>query len=129
MMMLHAAWPSPYARKVRIAAAVLGLEGQVELLQSDLFDPEDAVRRQNPLGKVPALVLEDGPVIYDSAVILEYLDHRAGGGRILPPSGDVRFAVLTEQSLAGGLIDAAVLKVYEGRFREEAMRGRRWLDH
>ena len=74
-------------------------------------------------------MLDDGPVLYGSAVILEYLDHRAGGGRILPVAGDARFAVLTEQCLADGLMEAAVLKVYEGRFRDESMRVQRWLDH
>ena len=129
MMMLHMAPPSPFARKVRIAAALLGLEDEIELVATDTTDPADPIRHLNPLGKIPALVLDDGPVLYDSAVILEYLDHRAGGGRILPPAGDARFAVLTEHSLADGLIDAAVLKVYEARFRDEGMRVQRWLDY
>lgn len=129
MMMLHWAPPSPFARKVRIAAAILGLEEEIELVATDTMAPDDPIRRANPLGKIPALVLDDGPVIYDSAVILELLDHRAGGGRILPAPGDARFTVLTEQCLADGLMEAAVLKVYEGRFRDEAMRVQRWLDY
>ena len=127
MMVLHGSPASPFARKVRIAAAMLGLTDSIEIVQADTLDPAAPIRLLNPLGKIPALVLDDGPGIYDSAVILEYLDHRAGGGKLLPPPSDARFRILTEQALADGLMEAALLQVYEGRFRDDAKREPRWL--
>ena len=84
MMILRSSSASPFARKVRIAAAVLDLSKRIEVVPPDTSDPTDALRVQNPLGKIPTLVLADGRAIYDSRVILEYLDHLAGGGRIVP---------------------------------------------
>src|SRR5262249_61425596 len=108
---------SPFVRKVRIAASVLGLEREITTETADTTNPDDSVRRQNPLGKIPALVLEEGTVLYDSRVILDYLDHRAGGGRIVPKDADARFAALRLQALADGIMDASILVIYEGRFR------------
>ena len=115
-------------RKVRIAAGVLGFTDKIEVRDTDLNDAGDSIRKQNPLGKIPALVLEDGNVLYDSRVILEYLDHLAGGGRIIPREPDARFAVLRLQALCDGILDASVLLVYEGRYRppEKAVQG--WID-
>ena len=87
MLTLRSSPSSPFVRKVRIAASVLGLEPEIALEPADTMNASDPVRRQNPLGKIPALVLEDGTVLFDSRVILDYLDHRAGGGRILGPVG------------------------------------------
>lgn len=129
MMILHGSPPSPFVRKVRIAAAMLDLTDAIEIVSTDVLDPADRIRQHNPLGKIPALVLDDGPVLYDSPVILEYLDERAGGGRILPRSGHVRYKALTEQVLADGLMDAAVLQVYEGRFRAPENHDAKWLAH
>ena len=128
MMILRSASASPFARKVRIAAAVLDLSKRIEVVPADTSDPTDTVRVQNPLGKVPTLILADGQAIYDSSVILEYLDHLAGGGKIIP-TGPERFDVLTRAALADGVADAAVLKVYETRWREDGARSARWLDH
>jgi glutathione S-transferase len=108
---------SPFVRKVRIAASVLGLDREIMLEPADTMSPSDSVRQQNPLGKIPALVLEDGTVLFDSRVILDYLDHRAGGGRIIPTDAGARFAALRLQALADGLMDASILLVYEGRLR------------
>jgi glutathione S-transferase len=128
MMILRSSSASPFVRKVRIAAAVLGLADQIEIAPADTSDPGDNVRLQNQIGKIPTLVLEDGRAIYDSAVILEYLDFLAGGGKIIP-AGPERFDVLTRAALADGVIDAAILKVYEQRWREAATHSARWLDH
>ncbi len=128
MMQLRSSSASPFARKVRIAAAVLGLEDRIAVVAADTNDPSDSLRTQNPLGKIPVLVLEDGRAIYDSAVILEYFDHLAGGGKIIP-AGPERFDVLTRAALADGISEAAVLKIYEQRWREEGQRSARWLDH
>jgi glutathione S-transferase len=128
-MLLRSAPPSPFGRKVKIAAAILGLSGEISVIATDTVNPDDPLRSDNPLGKIPTLVIEDGLVVHDSAVIVEYLDMRAGGGRIIPKSGVERIRVLTLQSLADGLMDAALLQVYEGRWRDEARREPKWLEH
>ena len=86
MLVLRAAAASPFVRKVRIVASVLGLEDRIEISPADTGNPEDALRQQNPLGKIPALILENGEVIFDSAVIVDYLDWLAGGGKAIPAS-------------------------------------------
>lgn len=127
MMVLRSSPPSPFGRKVKIAAAMLGLSDGIEIVKTDTSDPSDRIRVQNPLGKIPALVLDDGPVLFDSRVIVEYLDHRAGGGKLIPKPSDERFRVLTEAALADGMMDAAILQVYEQRFREEPKREPTWV--
>ena len=87
------------------------------------------MRRQNPLGKIPVLVLDDGTALYDSRVILEYLDHRAGGGRIIPKEAGARFAALCQQALCDGVLDAGILRVYEARWRPAEHHVAKWLEH
>ena len=129
MLTLRSSPASPFVRKVRIAVSVLGLERDIAIEPADTMNPSDTVRQQNPLGKIPALVLEDGTVLFDSRVILEYLDHRAGGGRIVPSEGGARFSALRLQALADGLMDASVLLVYEGRWRPAERHEQKWVDH
>jgi glutathione S-transferase len=129
MMFLRSSPPSPFVRKVRIAAGLLGLDSQITIENTDTSNPTDAVRRQNPLGKIPTLVLEDGSTLFDSRVILEYLDHRAGGGRIIPNEPKARFAALRLQALCDGLLDAAILLVYEGRWRAPEKHEPKWVDY
>ena len=74
MMILRSAPPSPFARKVHIAVSLLGFEDDVKVEATDTMDPNDKIRIQNPLAKIPALVAEDGTVYFDSRVILEYLE-------------------------------------------------------
>jgi glutathione S-transferase len=128
MMILRNTPASPFGRKVRVAATVLGLDNDIRQEPADLSDPDDSVRRQNPLGKIPVLLTEDGTAVYDSPVILEYLDHRAGGGRILPQAWDARVAALRLQALCDGILDAAVLVVYESRYRPGDKRVQVWVD-
>lgn len=127
-MILRSSPSSPFVRKVRIAADLLGLSDRVEVQPVDLNDPADSIRTQNPLGKIPALVLDDGTIYYDSRVILEYLDHLAGGGRIIPREGPARFVVLRLQALCDGILDASVLLVYEERYRPADKRVQSWVD-
>ena len=129
MMILRSAPPSPFGRKVKIAADILGLSDKIEIVASDTNNPDDPLRRGNPLGKIPCLVLEDGTNIYDSRVILEHLDHVAGGNRIIPAKYGARLHALTGQALADGLADAALVMVYEARWRTEGMRDGKWLAH
>src|SRR5262245_28524759 len=129
MLTLRSSPASPFVRKIRIATNVLGLDRDIAIEPADTMNPSDNVRQQNPLGKIPALVLEDGTVLFDSRVILDYLDHRAGGGRIIPTDASARFAALRLQALADGLMDASVLLVYEGRWRATERHEQKWIDH
>jgi glutathione S-transferase len=128
MMILHSSPTSPFGRKVRIAADVLGLSERIELRATDLNDPADPIRKLNPLGKIPALILDDGSAWYDSRVILEVLDHLAGGGRIIPREAPARFETLRLQALCDGALDASILIVYESRYRPPELRLQAWLD-
>ena len=128
-MILRSAAASPFVRKVRIAASILGLDSRITIEPADQTPPSDTVREQNPLGKIPALVPDDGPTLFDSRVILEYLEHVAGGGRIIPREPRARFAALRLQALADGIMDASILMVYEGRWRDAAKHEPKWVEH
>ena len=128
MMILRSSPASPFGRKVRIAASLLGLADKIDVRETDLNDPADSIRVQNPVGKIPALVLEDGTAYYDSRVILEYLDHLAGGGRIIPRETKARFEALRLQALCDGILDACLLLVYESRFRPPDKQVQLWID-
>ena len=91
MLILRYSAASPYARKIRIAAELLGLSDRIEIVAANTADPADSLRAQNPLGKIPTLVLEDGSTLYDSRVIADYLDHLAGGGRLVPADPQAAF--------------------------------------
>lgn len=129
MFVLRSSPPSPFGRKVKIAAYELGLMDRITIEIADTNNPSDTLRQQNPLGKIPVLVTPEGLTLFDSRVILEYLDHLAGGGRLIPTEPTARFAALRLQALADGLMDAALLQVYEVRFRPEPHRYQPWLDN
>lgn len=112
-----------------MAIALLGFDAEVKIEAADTGNVNDSVRQQNPLGKIPVLIAEDGTAYYDSRVILEYLDHRAGGGRIVPRDGGQRLLALRLQALADGLLDASILTVYEGRWRAVERHEPKWLEH
>lgn len=129
-MKLFYAPPSPFARKVNIAAIELGLADSIELVLTAVapgMANEEYAATANPLRKIPALGLNDGLVLYDSLVICEYLDARAGGGRILPGGGEARWTVLRDHALANGICDAAVLIRYETWLRPEEFRWDGWV--
>jgi glutathione S-transferase len=129
MMILRSSPASPFGRKVRIAIAILGLDGETRIEPADTTDIADTLRAQNPLGKIPVLIAEDGAAYYDSRVIVEYLDDRAGGGRIIPRDSRARLAALRLQALADGILDASILTVYEARWRAHEHHEQKWLDH
>ena len=129
MLVLRSSGASPFGRKVKIAASLLGLMDRIRTEETDTISPSDSIRQQNPLGKIPPLILEDGTALYDSRVIVEYLDHLAGGGKLIPHEPDARFKALTGAALADGLMDAALLQVYEIRFRDAAERSGKWTAH
>src|ERR1035437_7758579 len=109
---------SPFGLKVRMAIKVLGLGDRITLVPADTLDENDTLRAQNPLGKMPCLLLADGSAIYDSGVIIEFLAEVAGNDRLLPARGLARVKALTRARLADGITDAAILIVYETHFRD-----------
>jgi glutathione S-transferase len=128
-MLLRSSPLSPFGRKVRMAILHLDLADKVEIVAADTSNPDDALRRDNPLGKIPILVTEDGRPVYDSAVILEYLDHRAGGGIIIPDGWPARLDSLVMQAMCDGIMEACLLIVYEARHRPPAIQHQPWLDY
>lgn len=127
-MKLYTAGPSPFGRKVKLALHVLGLSDQVEIIATDTSDPDSENLALNPLGKIPTLLTNEGP-LFDSRVILEALDRFAGGNKLLPPDGPGRTAVQTNVALIDGIMDAALLIVYEARLRPEHMHVQSVLDY
>ncbi|MES2499622.1 MAG: glutathione S-transferase N-terminal domain-containing protein [Pseudomonadota bacterium] len=104
---------SPYARKVRIVALEKHID--IELQQVVLTDPDCPVNNHNPLGKVPVLVLDDGDSLYDSKVIVEYLDNRTPVAHLIPSDHSSKIWVRRWESLADGVCDAAVAATMESR--------------
>ena len=120
---------SPFGRKVRMAIEVLGIGHLVTIEPADTLDANDTLRQQNPLGKMPCLLLPDGTAIYDSGVIIEFLAEGAGSDALVPPDGPERYIALTRARLADGITEAALLMVYENRFRDPGTLSERWLEH
>lgn len=129
MMILRSAPASPFGRKVKIAATLSGLSASIQVVNADTMDADDSLRGQNPLGKIPVLILDDGRSIFDSRVIVEALDMLAGGGVLLPREHGPRLDALVLQSIGDGLMDAAVLRRYEIVWRAEDRREARWIEH
>ena len=117
-MQLRSSPSSPFGRKVKMATYILGFDDQVTPVLTDTLDPNDSICEVNPLGKIPALEDSD-TTYYDSRVIMEYLDAKAGGGKIIPASGAARYEALTRAALMDGILDAAILVIYERRMRPE----------
>ncbi|ODT76201.1 MAG: hypothetical protein ABS76_31885 [Pelagibacterium sp. SCN 64-44] len=109
-MRLYYGTPSPYSRKVRVAAHELSVP--LELVATNALAWDNGFGAINPTNRVPALVLDDGRVLFDSPVICEYLDVTCGS-KLLPGSGPARWEVLVRQALGDGLMDAAVPRRYE----------------
>jgi glutathione S-transferase len=128
MMILRSAPASPFGRKVKIAADILGFHDDIEVVQADTNNPDPSLLAQNPLGKIPVLILADGTALFDSRVIVDYLDGLGGGHRLVPPAGEARSRTLTAAALADGIAEAALLIVYEKRFRPPDLWSQPWLD-
>ena len=126
-MLLRTSLTSPFGRKARLAAFRLRLMEDLEIESADPLDPADVLRRDNPLGKIPVLILDDGRKVFDSRVILEHFDHLKGGGVLIPKQWTARIDALTVQALGDGVMDAAILVVYEGRHRPKEMHHEPWL--
>jgi glutathione S-transferase len=111
MMKLHWSPRSPFVRKVMVAAHELSLVDRIRTVRTvvAMQKPARELLPENPLGKIPTLVLEDGTVLYDSLVIIEYLDNLAGGGLMIPREGPARFTELRRHALANGFLDMLIL--------------------
>jgi len=117
-MKLRYSTTSPFVRKVHVLAIETGQIDKIELVKTNTADPNSDHGKDNPLNKVPALVLDDGSKLYDSSVICEYLDSQSGG-KFFPPVGPARWTALRRQALADGMCDAAVLRMMESRRPEQ----------
>lgn len=126
-MKLIGAVTSPYVRKVRIVMAEKKLEYQFVL--EDVWAADTTIDHANPLGKVPCLVM-DGGAMFDSRVIVEYLDTLSPVGKLIPPSGRERAEVKTWEALADGILDAAILARLEATWggRSDGERSQAWID-
>ncbi|MFA9215943.1 MAG: glutathione S-transferase family protein [Sphingomonadaceae bacterium] len=124
-MKLIGSLTSPYVRKVRVVLAEKKLDYQFEL--EDVWSPTTAIQNLNPLGKVPSLVLEDGTVLIDSRVMVEYLDTLTPVCKLLPPNGRDRADIKCWEALADGLLDAAILIRLERTQRPPALQSADWI--
>lgn len=119
---------SPYVRKVLVCALELGLGEAIERLPSAAHpvNRDNTIITHNPLGQVPTLVTAEGAMLADSRVICEYLDH-LGGGKLFPAKPDQRWTALVDQSMADGLLTAALLARYESAVRPPEFLWKDWL--
>jgi glutathione S-transferase len=124
-MKLLASPASPYTRKVRIVLAEKKIECEVE--QVDVAPLDNPVNPHNPLGKIPTLVLDDGSALYDSRVIVEFLDGKSPFSRLIPDDLRERIAVRRWEALADGILDAGLLVRYES-MRDKSERSQAWTD-
>lgn len=127
-MKLIGATTSPYVRKVRIVMAEKKLDYQFVL--EDVWAAETTIKESNPLGKVPCLVMEGGEALFDSRVIVEYLDTLSPVGKLIPAMGRERAEVKTWEALADGVLDALILARLEATWpgRTKAQRSQAWID-
>jgi glutathione S-transferase len=123
---LIASLTSPYVRKVRIVMAEKRIECQLEF--EDVWSPTTKIAAANPLGKVPCLIMEDGGAVFDSRVIVEYLDTVSPVSRLIPAEGRQRVEVRTWEALADGVLDASVGVRLEQTQREPAQQSQKWID-
>ena len=129
-MKLYHSTTSPFVRKVMVSAIELGLADRIEAIPAKVSPivRTAPVIADNPLGKVPTLIADDGTVLFDSRVIAEYLDALAGGGKLCPATGPARWRALADQALADGMLDAALLERYEVSLRPSEKMWPEWRD-
>lgn len=127
-MKLIGSLTSPYVRKVRIVMAEKKLDYQLVL--EDVWSATTEMGLSNPLGKVPCLVMEGGEAVFDSRVIVEYLDALSPVGKLIPAGGRARAEVKTWEALADGVLDACILARLEATWpgRGEGQRSQAWID-
>jgi glutathione S-transferase len=129
-MKLHYSYASPYVRKVMAVAIETGQKDKLELTARKVSPvaPDTEVGRDNPLGKVPCLVTDDGMALFDSRVVCEYLDSLHGGRKMFPAGGPARWTALRRQAEGDGILDAGVLTRYETFLRPQERRWPDWVE-
>ena len=127
-MKIIGAITSPYVRKVRIVMAEKKLD--YSFVQENVWAADTKIADSNPLGKVPCLIMEGGEALFDSRVIVEYLDTLSPVGKLIPAVGRERAEVKTWEALADGLLDAAILARLEATWdgRSKTQRSQAWID-
>ena len=127
-MKLIGSLSSPYVRKVRVVMAEKKLDYQ--FVEEDVWSADTGIMQSNPLGKVPCLVMEGGEALFDSRVIVEYLDTLSPVGKLIPPLGRERAEVKTWEALADGVLDALVLARLEANWagRKKEQRSDAWIE-
>jgi glutathione S-transferase len=125
-MKLIGSLASPYVRKVRVVLAEKKIDYGFEL--ENVWVADTKIHLSNPLGKVPCLVMEDGSTMYDSRVIVEYLDTLTPVGKLLPPNGRERADVKCWEALADGVMDAAILVRLERTLRPAEQQSEAWIE-
>ncbi len=125
-MKLVGSLASPYVRKVRVVMAEKKLD--YEFVQENVWSPDSKILASNPLGKVPCLIMEDGGAMFDSRVIVEYLDTLTPVGKLIPAQGRERAEVKCWEALADGVCDAAILVRLEKSLRAETQQSATWVE-
>lgn len=125
-MKLIGSLASPYVRKVRVVMAEKKLD--YALILENVWGPDTSIQQSNPLGKIPCLLMEDGGAMFDSRVIVEYLDTLTPVGKLIPPNGRERAEVKNWEALADGILEAAVLVRLERTTRDPAMQSEVWVN-
>jgi glutathione S-transferase len=124
-MKLLGSHASPYVRKVRVVMAEKKLD--YEFVLEDVWASDTKIQQSNPLGKVPCLIMEDGGAMFDSRVVVEYLDTLSPVGKLVPPNGRERAEVKCWEALADGVADAAILVRLEKTKRPESQQSPEWI--
>jgi glutathione S-transferase len=129
-MKLYHAPASPFVRKAVVLAHEAGIVDRIELetVTTGPTTPDAGVAQANPLRKIPALVADDGMTLFDSPLVCEYLDSQHSGPTMFPAEGNARWEALRLQATGDGLMDAAILIIYESRIRPEELRYQPWVD-
>lgn len=125
-MKLIGSLTSPYVRKVRIVLAEKKLD--YELILDDPWGDNPIIKTYNPIGKVPCLIMDESGILFDSRVIVEYLDNLTPVSRLIPPPGRERIEVKRWEAVADGIMDAAATAFIETNRRPEQLRSQSWVD-
>lgn len=127
-MKLIGSTSSPYVRKVRVVMAEKKLD--YTLVLENVWAADTTIAESNPLGKVPCLIMEGGEALFDSRVIVEYLDTLSPVGKLIPSVGRERAEIKTWEALADGVLDAAIAARLEATWdgRSKAQRSQAWID-
>ena len=125
-MKLIGSLASPYVRKVRVVMAEKKLD--YELILEDVWSPDTTISQSNPLGKVPCLIMEDGGAMFDSRVIVEYLDTMSPVGKLIPTQGRGRASIKCWEALADGVLDAGITVRLERTQRPAKLQSAQWME-